>query len=123
MCTNFVAPVANHDTYMQRDSIHTQGSPAAMGSMRCLTLTDTCVHGWQTAAVQTQTARVQQLQSQAATGKVSVKRVEKEQNVLFKMTVSYSHTIGVVTLHKLPWFITPAWLTFACAECAKFTCD
>lgn len=40
----------------------------------------------QTAAVQTQTARVQQLQSQAATGKVSVKRVEKEQNVLFKMT-------------------------------------
>ncbi|KAL0031978.1 hypothetical protein WJX79_009976 [Trebouxia sp. C0005] len=40
----------------------------------------------QSAAVQTQTARVQQLQSQAATGKVSVKRVEKEQNVLTKMT-------------------------------------
>ncbi|KAL0019460.1 hypothetical protein WJX77_005863 [Trebouxia sp. C0004] len=40
----------------------------------------------QSAAVQTQTARVQQLQSQAATGKVSVKRVEKEQSILVKMT-------------------------------------
>ena len=62
-----------------------------MSSIWCTTPTDTCVHVLQSAAVQTQTARVQQLQSQAATGKVSVKCVEKEQNVLSKMTVSYSH--------------------------------
>ena len=59
----------------------------------------------QSAAVQTQTARVQQLQSQAATGKVSVKRVEKEQNVLTKMTVSYSHMIRhgfpATALHRI----------------------
>lgn len=73
----------------------------------------------QSAAVQTQTARVQQLQSQAATGKVSVKRVEKEQNVLTKMTVSYkSH---VQTWHKLPCFLATALHRSAHAECAKRT--
>ena len=41
----------------------------------------------QTSAVQTQTTRVQKLQMQAATGKVSVARLEQEQGVLTKMTV------------------------------------
>ena len=47
----------------------------------------------QSSAVQTQTTRVQRLESQAATGKVSVARLEQEQNVLSKMTVS---------CHRLP---------------------
>lgn len=40
----------------------------------------------QTSAVQTQTTRVQKLRAQAATGKVSVARLEQEQGVLTKMT-------------------------------------
>ena len=47
----------------------------------------------QSSAVQTQTTRVQLLESQAATGKVSVARLEQEQGVLSKMTVS---------CHRLP---------------------
>ncbi len=74
----------------------------------------------QSAAVSTQTARVQQLQTQAATGKVSVKRVEKEQNVLSKMTVSYSHMTEMVS-HCTTCLV--ASHRFACAESGKVTCD
>ena len=42
----------------------------------------------QSEAVATQTARVKQLQTQAATGKVSVAKVKQEESVLTKMTVS-----------------------------------
>lgn len=42
----------------------------------------------QSDAVSTQTTRVQRLKEQAATGKVSVAKVEQEESVLAKMTVS-----------------------------------
>lgn len=41
----------------------------------------------QSDAVRTQTARVEQLKGQAATGKVSVAKVQQEESVLSKMTV------------------------------------
>lgn len=91
-----------------------------MSSIWCTTPTDTCVHVLQSAAVQTQTARVQQLQSQAATGKVSVKCVEKEQNVLSKMTVSYSHMTNMVS-HCTSCHA--ASHRNGCAECAMVICD
>lgn len=42
----------------------------------------------QSSAVETQTARVKMLKTQAATGKVSVAKLEQQQGVLSKMTVS-----------------------------------
>ena len=42
----------------------------------------------QSDAVSTQTTRVQKLKEQAATGKVSVAKVQQEESVLAKMTVS-----------------------------------
>ena len=44
----------------------------------------------QSSAVETQTARVQMLKREAATGKVSVDKLEQQQSVLSKMTVSAS---------------------------------
>ena len=75
----------------------------------------------QSSAVQTQTTRVQLLESQAATGKVSVARLEQEQGVLSKMTVScrrrspydcaQAHTISVCIMQYIMFkkLVTEAW--------------
>ena len=106
---DFMPPVVNCMTQTYKESLHTHTHMVSLRSWAAYDVQDplTCVFVEQSAAVQTQTARVEQLQSQAATGKVSVKRVEKEQNVLTKMTVSHSHMTIIVTLHKLPRLITP----------------
>ena len=69
-----------------------------------------CVCGVQSSAVATQTARVQQLQTQAATGKVSVARLEKEQSVLSKMTVSHTHDMTHLYVAALiAWELCITW--------------
>lgn len=55
----------------------------------------------QTSAVQTQTTRVQKLRAQAATGKVSVARLEQEQGVLTKMTVRLAKDAPAASLDHL----------------------
>ena len=67
----------------QYDMSHHPVSASAAGS---IIFDNMCV---QRDAVTTQTARVQQLQAQAATGKVSVAKLEKEQGILSKMTVCH----------------------------------
>ena len=53
----------------------------------------------QSSAVETQTARVQLLKTQAATGKVSVDKLEQQQSVLSKMTVSAFFPRGCACAH------------------------
>lgn len=67
----------------------------------CVNSTSPRECGLQSSAVATQTTRVQRLELQAATGKVSVTCLKQEQSVLSKMTVSTPILpLGLVFLHE-----------------------